>query len=123
VTPCAGRGVDNPGDLAIGHRPVPDDIQGLVAPAAEDLAKRLFGRRELHRATVDEQLMVGAVVRDDFRAGLNRWTGLHVLRDVDVQALLGQRKRGEENDQQHEQHVDQRCDVHVRLGFERHGYL
>ena len=58
---------------------------------------------------------------------------------VDVHALLGQRQRRHEDDEQHEQHVDERRDVHVRAGVRhfalddllraevlvrvRHGYL
>src|SRR4029079_17785077 len=34
----------------------------------------------------------------------------------DVDALLGQRQGGHEDDDQHEQHVDERRDVHVRTG-------
>src|SRR5205823_14018610 len=37
-------------------------------------------------------------------------------RQVDVDALLGEREGGHEDDDEHEQHVDQRRDVHVRTG-------
>ena len=37
-------------------------------------------------------------------------------RQVDVDALLRERQGRHEDDQQHEQHVDQRRDVHVRTG-------
>ena len=38
-------------------------------------------------------------------------------RQVDVHALLGERQGGHEDDEQHEQHVDERRDVHVRVGM------
>ena len=46
--------------------------------------------------------------------GLGRRLGLE--RQVDVHALLGQRQGRHEDDQEHEQHVDERRDVHVRTG-------
>src|SRR5262249_46366320 len=37
-------------------------------------------------------------------------------RQVDVDAALRERQRGHEDDQEHEEHVDERRDVHVRAG-------
>ena len=41
---------------------------------------------------------------------------LGLERQVDVDALLGERQGRHEDDQEHEQHVDERRDVHVRTG-------
>ena len=41
---------------------------------------------------------------------------LALRRQVDVDALLRERQGRHEDDEQHEQHVDQRRDVHVRAG-------
>ena len=59
-------------------------------------------RREVQHDLADVRRDVGALL------GLGR--------QVDVDALLGERQRRHEDDEQHEQHVDERRDVHVRTG-------
>ena len=69
------------------------------------------------RLVVDRDRLVGAVLEHDLRVLrvlLLRRLGLE--RQVDVDALLGERQRRHEDDEEHEQHVDERRDVHVRAG-------
>src|SRR4029079_12548780 len=49
--------------------------------------------------------------------GLDFGLGLRFSRNVDVDALLPERQSREEYDEQHEEHVDQRGDVHVTAGL------
>ena len=49
-------------------------------------------------------------------------SGLRFSRQVDIDALLSQGESGHEDDQQHEQHVDERRDVHVGVGRRDRGF-
>src|SRR6185295_7212271 len=51
----------------------------------------------------------------DVRRDVGRFLGFR--RQVDVDALLRERQRRHEDDEQHEQHVDERRHVHVRAGM------
>ena len=73
----------------------------------------------MHVLLVDRDLLVGRVLEHDL-ADVGRAAavvGLRFGRQVDVDALLGERQGRHEDDEQHEQHVDQRRDVHVRAGM------
>src|SRR5439155_21547422 len=74
----------------------------------------------LHRDVllVHRQFMVRRVVQHDLAdVGCHVGRLLALGRQVDVDALLRERQRRHEDDDQHEQHVDERRDVHVGGGM------
>src|SRR6266571_5675970 len=118
----APRGVDDVDDVLVPQRAGSDDEHRLVLPLIEDVAQLRLEGVEGHIVVVDRDLLVRRVVHHDlthFRHGLGVLLALG--RQVDVDALLRERERRHEDDQQHEQHVDERRDVHVRAGMRNFG--
>ena len=72
---------------------------------------------------VDRQTPIGRVLHHDLAECLGgRRTLVGLERKVDVHPPLRQRQCRQEDDQQHEQDVDERRDVHVGRDFGRCGF-
>src|SRR5438067_8542942 len=110
-------GVDHVDDVAVAQRAGRDDEHRLVLALVEDVAQPRLELGQRHVLLVDGQTLVGGVIDHDL-ADVGRDVGglLALRRQVDVDALLRERQGGHEDDDQHEQHVDERRDVHVRTG-------
>src|SRR5262249_5496083 len=95
-----------------------DDEHRLVLALIEDVAQPRFELGQRHVLLVDRQPLVSGVVEHDL-ADVGRDVGglLGLGRQVDVDTLLGERQGGHEDHDQHEQHVDQRRDVHAGGGM------
>src|SRR5437762_746554 len=106
-------GIDHVDDVAVAQRAVAVDEHRLVLAVLEDGAQPLFEFRERDVLVIDGDLLVRTVHQHDLadRRLIHRRVGLG--RQVDVETLLRQRQRGHEDDEEHEQHVDHRRDVHV----------
>src|SRR5262245_61575464 len=114
------RGVDDLDDLAVPQRAGADDEHRLVLGLVQDVPQARLELLVRHVLVVDRDLLVGRVVDDDLadvRCHVRRLLAL--CRQVDVDALLRQRQGRHEDDEEHEQHVDERRDVHVRAGVQR----
>src|SRR5262249_47445006 len=82
------------------------------------VAQPRFELGQRHVLLVDRQPLVSGVGEDD-GGDVGREVGglLGLGRQVDVDTLLGERQGGHEDHDQHEQHVDERRDVHVGGGM------
>jgi hypothetical protein len=119
IAASALGGVDDLDDVPVAQRLRAGDEHRLVLAGLEDAAEHTLELRHGDVLLVDRDAPVGGVFDDD----LTDVDFLLLLRrlgfggQVDVDALLRQRQRRHEDDEQHEQHVDQRRHVHVRVGM------
>ena len=111
-------GVDDVDDVPVAQRTGSRQEHRLVLALFEDVAQPLFELRQRDILVVDRDFLVGRVGQHDL-ADVGRDVGrpLGLGRQVDVDPLLGEVQGRHEDDQQHQQHVDQRRDVHVATGM------
>src|SRR4029079_18914916 len=109
-------GIDDRHDVAVAQRRVADDEHRLSLARFEDVAQARLELVERDGLVVDGDRPVRPVFEDDLVVvgGAGLVLGFHG--QVDVYPLLSERQGGHEDDQQDEEHVDERGDVHVRTG-------
>ena len=103
---------------------VADDEHRLVAALLEDVPQPGLELEDGDVLLVDRDAAIGRVLEHDLvDAGVAACVRLALGfgRQVDVEALRPERQGGHEDDEQHQEHVNQRRDVHVRAGVRNLG--